>query len=618
MANRISTLIDFDTRGGVRSISQLRSEIKSTDGAFAKMKVGAKGMGDTLKANVGPAAIAAGASLVAFGVKAVGSFTDAAIAAGNFADSTGTSVEQASQWLSVADDLGLSGDTLQKSFLKMNKTIGDGGPIVEKYGLSLQTTADGAADVNGTMLKAIEVIGGIKDPTERATAAQEVFGRSYAEVAEIVLGNADDIRAGLESTSDAQIIDEAELQKAREYRAAMDQLNDVFTDITMTVGSALTPALTDTAEQLTEINSLAHQLNDLPGGDKLFDFINPGKIMDSLDFVTKLGAPFRFLTDPVIEGGFKRLGSALGFAGDKGDEFFQSVGQAADAAADGKRQMDDYASALEESGSAQINTNGAIAAGARQMDEYVTALEKSNRASQQAITLASDLEGHNRSLKESFSRLRKEISEKRELEDLTDLFGEVEEAAADAWDSAAEGSDEAVYKADVYDRKLDDLRLAVLDYGEGVGALPDEQITEVLAMIDEGRLAEVEATLAQLERARTTRLDIISYYKTVGSAPSPVGSMNGPRARGGPTFAGLHPVIEQGPELLEQDGKTYLMSSGGGNVVPLGKGTGSGSLGSSIVINVTAGMGANGAEIGRVIRDELLKLKRANGSLGLS
>ena len=284
MANRISTLIDFDTKGGVKSLGALKNEIKNTDGAFGKLKVAGAGAMDQIKANAAAFSVAAGASLVAFGVKAVGSFTDAAIAAGNFADSTGLSREEASQWISVADDYGLSADTLQKSFLKMNKEIGEGGGLVDEYGLALVRTKDGTADVNATMLAAIKTIGEIEDPTKRAAAAQEVFGRSYAEVAEIVLGDSDKIVAALESTSDAQIFDDDEVQKARDYRAAMDKLNDVFTDITMIVGEQLTPALSESVDELAGLLATAEKLKILELGGEFREWFtfNPKEQFDKI------------------------------------------------------------------------------------------------------------------------------------------------------------------------------------------------------------------------------------------------------------------------------------------------------------------------------------------------
>ena len=604
MANRISTLIDFDTRGGVKSISQLRTEIKNTDGALGKMKVGAKGMGDALKANVGPAAIAAGASLVAFGVKAVGSFTDAAIAAGNFADSTGTSVEQASQWLSVADDLGLSGDTLQKSFLKMNKTIGDGGPIVEKYGLSLQTTADGAADVNGTMLKAIEVIGGIKDPTERATAAQEVFGRSYAEVAEIVLGNADDIRAGLESTSNAQIIDEAELKKARDYRAAMDQLNDVFTDITMVVGSALTPALTDAADAATDISTALDSIPGLPKGLQWWwDNASP------LAWVERAATPF------------KMLGNALGFGGDQADEFRQSTAQAADTVADASRQMDDYVSGLEDSGRAQIDANSAVGAGARQMDEYVTGLKE---AGDEIAAKAKADEDAAKAAQEHADAIADQVDA---VDDLLGRLFDYEEGTIKLGDAVT----------DLADKTDGDLRLATIGAARDALSVSEAFATEQGALKGTSEYAALQRDELQrlAEKYPALRAEIAQYIAALGQIPRDInttvrlsggsvgttnaaGQVTSRRAVGPGTSPATPTALAEGGIVRARPGGTLATIGEGGHdeaVIPL---NGRNALGSSIVINVTAGMGANGAEIGRVIRDELLKLKRANGSLGLS
>jgi hypothetical protein len=60
-------------------------------------------------------------------------------------------------------------------------------------------------------------------------------------------------------------------------------------------------------------------------------------------------------------------------------------------------------------------------------------------------------------------------------------------------------------------------------------------------------------------------------------------------------------VGEQGPETFVPRSAGAILPAGGGQ----------------ISINVNAGWGADGAEIARAVRDEILKLKRRNATSGL-
>ena len=89
MANQITTKLDLDSSGFVSQIKKVRADIDAAEGATGKMKAGAKGLGDTLKNNAGPAALAAAGALAAFAAKGVKAFQDTALESGKFADATG-------------------------------------------------------------------------------------------------------------------------------------------------------------------------------------------------------------------------------------------------------------------------------------------------------------------------------------------------------------------------------------------------------------------------------------------------------------------------------------------------------------------------------------------------
>ena len=97
------------------------------------------------------------------------------------------------------------------------------------------------------------------------------------------------------------------------------------------------------------------------------------------------------------------------------------------------------------------------------------------------------------------------------------------------------------------------------------------------------------------------------YFRLVAEKGSLNVNLEGfqPRRAAGGRVTGGRPYLvgEMGPELF--------MPGRGGNIVPndqLGRGGGA-----SIVINVTAGMGANGSQIGESIVNAIRKYERTSG-----
>ena len=90
------------------TIAELLKSKGYATGAMGKFKAGSNAALSAVKANAGNFAMAAGAALVGFAVKSVGAFQDLALASGKFADATGLSVEEASRFIEVGGDIGVS------------------------------------------------------------------------------------------------------------------------------------------------------------------------------------------------------------------------------------------------------------------------------------------------------------------------------------------------------------------------------------------------------------------------------------------------------------------------------------------------------------------------------
>lgn len=575
MANRITTLFDFNTSGASQSLAKLRTDLKNTEGFTNKVKVGAAGMGGMLKGAATEGALAAGAALVAFGVKGVQAFQETAIEAGKFADATGLAVDDASRWIEVAGDVGVSAETMEGVFLRLNKAIGDNLPVLEEYGIEAQKTADGQVDVNATMLEAIRVVGKIKDPTERAAAAQQLFGRSYAQAAEIVFASADSVAQKLGEVSEAKVIDEAELEKARKFRELMDNLQDAIQDMSLAAGEYLVPVLQDAGETIAELNEIIKTgtggTNDLAGVIKGGLKVAMGDWRGAAEDAAEAQRDQTLATD-LATTAIEAASEAARIA--TNDAYQKQVEANEDALHGLAAQGDRYVETLEQAGQAQKDVNDRLAESKRQADDASYAIQR--------------LDG-------SWDSLRGDIEGANTWLDLQDQFDGVQTAAEEAWTAAEEGAEDAEQKSRDYGRATNDLKIAVGDYGKEVLNLPDEVVSELITMIDEGKKAEVEAFLARLGDGVT--LPIKPYVIGGGGGTSVRVDENG----------NLRIVGAGSPGSPVRSGTDSFTQSSPGSQA---RGT---QAPSGVTINVSGVLVGSKAELGRVVQEALSEWQRRGG-----
>ena len=493
--DKIRLVFDVDTVGGVGSIRKLKTEVQSADGVMGKLKAGAGGLGGMLKDNMGAAAMAAGAALVAFGKQSVDAFNDAALAAGKFSDTTAISVEDASKWIAVADDFGISADSIQGSMVRMSKAIGTNADALKGYGVEVARADDGTVDANQTFINAVTTIGKIKDPTERAAAAQKTFGKSYSEVSRLMSMDAKDLKAALDSTSDSQIIDDSELDKARDYQRAMDDLGDIIVDLKMEFGEALVPAIVQAADALKTISDFADMATGGGGLGKLYEWAD--KIFNPLTRLKDIFAGLGFTGDE-LEGKISDTAFAL-----------KDVGDGAEDAGDGVDSMDRVVS--------DFNTGTGR--------DFKKLLEDQADALADADQKLQILKGH-------LDDKQAWLNAKSAVEDLMTAIDE----NTSSWDDLAGASIDATS--------------AVADYVAGLDDVPPEVKSSIYVALDQGNLDGVYAFIQSLRDG----FDLPIYPKVVGGV-SINGSVAGKRAAGGPVSAGLPYLVgENGPEIVVPSG----------------------------------------------------------------
>ena len=249
----ITSLEDKGIKAAKDAFGDFKKAVGNAEGGLNKFKAGAKVALDAVAANANVFATAAAVSIGKFVLDGIKAFQDLALGAGKFSDATGLFVEDASRYIEVAGDLSIPVDAVEGAIGRLNKTIGADPDKVRDLGVDLVYLKDGSLDVNETFLNTIDRLKKIKDPAEKATVAAKLLGKGWQSMAELIELGADDLNASLKEVSQTKVISESELQMAKEYRAAMDNLGDAVDDVQVKAGQRYIPVVTFFAKSASAV-----------------------------------------------------------------------------------------------------------------------------------------------------------------------------------------------------------------------------------------------------------------------------------------------------------------------------------------------------------------------------
>lgn len=214
-----------------------------------------KGAGASiLGAAAAPAALAtAVVGVGAVAAKAVGEFENLGLSVGKLSDSTGLSAEASSRFIEVANDAGVSTDTLARSIGFMQKAAANTPQTFADLGVAIAHTSSGAVDVQQTLLNATDVIKGITDPNQKAAAATKLFGKSWKDMSELINRGSGQLKDDLASVQASKVFSAADVAQARGVRDAFDSIHDAIDGLLLTLGKALAPAIIAIAPKFGEL-----------------------------------------------------------------------------------------------------------------------------------------------------------------------------------------------------------------------------------------------------------------------------------------------------------------------------------------------------------------------------
>ena len=322
----IRLLIDVDSTSGTGAIKNFRTQLSETDGAFNKVKLAGSSAFDFVGRHAATFALGAGGAIAGFAAHAVSSFQDAALGAGKLRDALGLSAEEASRFQEVAGDLGIGVGALESTIGRMNRVAEKTPEAFDQIGAAIARNKDGSINVQETFLNVVDALNAIPDASVRAAAAQEIFGRSWQDIAELVMMGADGMRDALASVEDQKVFSPAEIERGREFRDMMDTIRGKAEELALGIGEGLTESfllLRDAA--LSTLGFVEARMEDLSSlADNMWpDDMNP---FDSGGPVGTLAADFgeaaRAAEDAMtvfsdVQGPFLSTGDALAYAAEQ-------------------------------------------------------------------------------------------------------------------------------------------------------------------------------------------------------------------------------------------------------------------------------------------------------------
>ncbi len=362
-------IIDADSSGATREFDKLGRSIKTSLGDVEKQASGLKGKlgsafdglasksstvtgvldkigisgqqaGAAIATALPLAAATAGAAIGAFALKGASDFANLGLAVDKFAQSSGLSLDQASRWVEVAGDLGISTDTVSTAFVKMEKAISTNRTA---FGNLVKVGKDGGVDLTATFLAVSEHLKGIKDPIDRAAESSKLFGKGFSQVAQLLGLDADDLKKRLGGVADVKVFTPEKMAQVKAYRDSMANLHDKVEEVQLSLGQHLVPQLAKLAGFAAKTIEITVDIKNKTGGDKSPLFQDLPSVIGTFFKGITTGKPPWELWGPsanktekevvqafdAIQASANGMGAAIGPAGTSIGDFVRQADQAA-------------------------------------------------------------------------------------------------------------------------------------------------------------------------------------------------------------------------------------------------------------------------------------------------
>ncbi len=194
----------------------------------------------------------------------------------DYAQLTGDSVENASRLLTVVGRVGVEANDLADITLQMSDSLAGSPEIVQRLGINLndgKTAAERFVEVTGRLQTEIT------DATERGIIGAQLFGEEGVRQVNSITSQVGDLDTALKGVEDRNVVTQAQVDQAREYKQAMDDLQEALQGAAVVITDALLPSLTESAEAAAATGDALPIEDVIRWGEKLNDTVNPVRLV---------------------------------------------------------------------------------------------------------------------------------------------------------------------------------------------------------------------------------------------------------------------------------------------------------------------------------------------------
>ena len=236
----LTSKLGFASKGAQAGIEELLGSLGSTSGS----------------AGVAGAAIAgiAATILVATEVtkKSTEVFVESAERVRHLGEVTGSSAQQASVLSSTLKDLGVDSEAASLAFGRLSVAAEKG--TLAKYGIEVKHAADGTVDFNDLLKQVANQFEHTTDVTQRNAEMTALFGRGWQSLIPVLAQGAEGLqRLEDQSAQHTFIFSQEDLDNAKQFQIAQQQLSDAINNSWAQLGSVIAPVLTDLANGLVTV-----------------------------------------------------------------------------------------------------------------------------------------------------------------------------------------------------------------------------------------------------------------------------------------------------------------------------------------------------------------------------
>ena len=191
--------------------------------------------------------------------------------------------EQADEWLTMSQQIGLSTQTLQEfqyassridvdmnditgAITRMKGNLDSTSGVWDEIGVKVKGQNDSYRDIESIFWDTVKALSNIENETERDTQSMKIFGKSASELAGIIDDGGAKMRAlGQEAESLGLIISDEDLQRMGEFDDMLEsiksQLNAALAQVALPIMEALQPIIEVVAAGIKKIAGVLSNMN---------------------------------------------------------------------------------------------------------------------------------------------------------------------------------------------------------------------------------------------------------------------------------------------------------------------------------------------------------------------